>query len=98
MDYKQLIINFQDELHSAIQADLEHGSSWMNEEASKKFVRDYPALNEFISKFLGLGLHTDSDDASPADMVQDMQDGPHPAVHGGKRIKSMNVTKIPQGK
>jgi hypothetical protein len=36
--------------------------------------------------------------ASPADLVQDMQDGPHPAVHGGKQIKSMNVTKIPRGK
>jgi DNA-binding transcriptional regulator YiaG len=35
---------------------------------------------------------------SPADLVQATQDGPHPAVHGGKRIKSMKATRIPRGK
>lgn len=35
---------------------------------------------------------------SPADLVRATQEGPHPAVRGGTRIKSMKATKLPRGK
>lgn len=31
-------------LHDNLQADLEHGVAWMNDEASAKFAKDYPRL------------------------------------------------------
>jgi DNA-binding transcriptional regulator YiaG len=40
----------------------------------------------------------DAEYPTPADLVQASEDGPHPAVHGGKRLKSLKATRIPRGK
>lgn len=34
----------------------------------------------------------------PSDLIDATQNGPHPAVSGGKRIRSMKATHIPRGK
>ncbi len=39
-----------DLLSFALQADLENGVQWMNEEAGRKFVKDYPELAKAIGQ------------------------------------------------
>lgn len=46
--------DLQDALSLALQGDLENGVRWLNEEASAKFVKDYPSLNEVLGKIMDL--------------------------------------------
>lgn len=39
-----------DLLSEALQADLEHGVKWLNEEAGRRFTQDYPYLHEALVK------------------------------------------------
>ena len=43
-------------------------------------------------------VHTGNTTPGPADLIDTTQDGPHPAVSGGKRIRTMKATHIPRGK
>ena len=43
---------WQDELSMALQSDLENGVRWLNARASHEFQEKYPALNEWIGKFM----------------------------------------------
>jgi len=50
----------QDLLSYALQADLENGVAWLNDEVSKRFFENYPEL----SKAIGLIMEVDEDEIS----------------------------------
>ena len=46
--------DLQDALSLALQGDLENGVRWLNEEATAKFIQDYPSLNKVIGEIMDL--------------------------------------------
>jgi len=51
---KNTLKDIQDELHEALETDLERGVAWMNDEAWEQWRKDYPTLNRAIQKILDL--------------------------------------------
>lgn len=49
----------QTALDIALQADLEHGVAWMNDEASVKFRHQYPTLSRTIFEILEMEVDDD---------------------------------------
>lgn len=47
-----MLEQIQTALSLALQADLEHGVAWLNDEASKEFARKYPQLNHVIGNIM----------------------------------------------
>ena len=46
------IEKLQDLFSFALQADLEHGVAWLNDEASARFYKDYPELTKAINALM----------------------------------------------
>ena len=44
----------QDSISFAMQADLEQGVWWLNEEASRKFTERYPELRKTLTNFMDI--------------------------------------------
>ena len=44
----------QERLSSAVQADLENGVAWMNDQAAAEFKKNYPMIWEMIALILDL--------------------------------------------
>lgn len=48
--YMELADKWQEILSIALQADLEHGVAWMNDEAAAEFNKKYPLLNAALGR------------------------------------------------
>jgi len=53
---EKIIEKAQDDISFAMQADLEHGVWWLNEEASRKFTEHYPELRKALTAFMDIDL------------------------------------------
>jgi len=53
---EKIIEKAQDDISFAMQADLEHGVWWLNEEASRKFTDRYPELRKALTAFMDIEI------------------------------------------
>jgi hypothetical protein len=62
MSNATLLRQTQDALAMAVQADLEHGVKWLNEQAAEEFARKYPNLNQVIGNIMEMDVVDDDTD------------------------------------